>query len=217
MKTIISILLLFLLSSCIEIIDDISMNNDGSGTFKYSINLSQSKVKVNSYLALDSINGEKAMKLSDVKYKISTFKNNLKSQPGISNVVISENYDDYIIKIQCDFDNLSNLQKGIQKSISLTLGGEETKYEWISFNDNVFFRSVPDMTNRISDKLKIDYTKLNEGSYTSITRFKKLVDKCENDSSVISKSGNAVMLKTTTKNIIENIHTLDNKITLKQN
>ena len=59
MKTIISILLLFLLSSCIEIIDDISMNNDGSGTFKYSINLSQSKVKVNSYLALDSINGEK--------------------------------------------------------------------------------------------------------------------------------------------------------------
>ena len=186
------------------------MNNDGSGTFKYSINLSQSKVKVNSYLALDSINGEKVMKLPDV-----TFKNNLKSQSGISNVVISENYDDYIIKIQCDFDNLSNLQKGIQKSISLTLGGDETKYEWVSFNDNVFFRSVPDVTNRISDKLKIDYSKLNEGSYISITRFRKLVDKCENDSSIVSKSGNAVVLKTTHKNIIENIHTLDNKITLK--
>ena len=134
----ISIFLLFILSSCIEIIDDISINDDGSGTFKYSINLSQSKVKVNSYLALDSINGEKVMKLPDVKSKVLIFKNNLKLQPGISNVVISENYEDYIIKIQCDFDNLSNLQKGIQKSISLTLGGEETNYEWISFNNNVF-------------------------------------------------------------------------------
>ena len=149
----ISIFLLFILSSCIEIIDDISINDDGSGTFKYSINLSQSKVKVNSYLALDSINGEKVMKLPDVKSKVLIFKNNLKLQPGISNVVISENYEDYIIKIQCDFDNLSNLQKGIQKSISLTLGGEETNYEWISFNNNVFFRSVPDLTNQISEKL----------------------------------------------------------------
>jgi hypothetical protein len=217
MKFIISILLLFILSSCIEIIDDITINNDGSGTFKYSINLSQSKVKVNSYLALDSINGQKAMKLPDLKNKVLIFKNNLKSQTGISNVTISENYEDYIIKIQCDFDNLTNLQKGIQKSISLTLGGQETTYEWISFNNDIFFRSVPDMTNRISDKLKIDYTKLNEGSYTSITRFKKLIDKCENDSSVVSKSGTAVMLKTTPKNIIENIHILDNKITLKQN
>ena len=78
-------------------------------------------------------------------------------------------------------------------------------------------RNENDPTTKLLHKLKIDYTKLNEGSYTSITRFKKLVDKCENDSSVISKSGNAVMLKTTTKNIIENIHTLDNKITLKQN
>jgi hypothetical protein len=215
MKFIISILLLFILSSCIEIIDDITINNDGSGTFKYSINLSQSKVKVNSYLALDSINGQKAMKLPDLKNKVLIFKNNLKSQTGISNVTISENYEDYIIKIQCDFDNLTNLQKGIQKSISLTLGGQETTYEWISFNNDIFFRSVPDMTNRISDKLKIDYTKLNEGSYTSITRFKKLIDKCENDSSVVSKSGTAVMLKTTPKNIIENIHILDNKIYLK--
>lgn len=211
----ISIFLLFILSSCIEIIDDISINDDGSGTFKYSINLSQSKVKVNSYLALDSINGEKVMKLPDVKSKVLIFKNNLKLQPGISNVVISENYEDYIIKIQCDFDNLSNLQKGIQKSISLTLGGEETNYEWISFNNNVFFRSVPDLTNQISEKLKLDYSKLNEGSYTSITRFKKLVGKYENYSSIISKNGNSVMLKTTPKNIIENIHILDNKITLK--
>ena len=211
----ISIFLLFILSSCVEIIDDISINDDGSGTFKYSINLSQSKVKVNSYLALDSINGEKVMKLPDVKSKVLIFKNNLKLQPGISNVVISENYEDYIIKIQCDFDNLSNLQKGIQKSISLTLGGEETNYEWISFNNNVFFRSVPDLTNQISEKLKLDYSKLNEGSYTSITRFKKLVGKYENYSSIISKNGNSVMLKTTPKNIIENIHILDNKITLK--
>jgi hypothetical protein len=215
MRFIISIILLFILSSCIEIIDDITINNDGSGTFKYSINLSQSRVKVNSYLALDSINGQKVMKLTDLKNKVLLFKNNLKSQPGISNVIISENYEDYIIKIQCDFDNLSNLQKGIQKSISLTTGGQEKEYEWVSFNNGIFFRSVPDITNRISESMKFDYSKLEEGNYTSISRFKKLVDKCENDSSIISKSGTAVMIRTTPNDIIKNIHILDNKITLK--
>ena len=52
-------LVLFGLSSCIEIIDDLSLKSDGSGTFKYSVNLSSSKIKVNSILALDSIDGKK--------------------------------------------------------------------------------------------------------------------------------------------------------------
>ena len=60
-------LLILLLTSCIEIIEDLKLNSDGSGTFKYSINLSQSKTKTSAILALDSLYGEKVPKISEIK------------------------------------------------------------------------------------------------------------------------------------------------------
>jgi hypothetical protein len=95
-------LLLFIplfLSSCIEIIDDLSFNSDGSGTFKYTINLSSSKVKVNSILQLDSLNGKKVLKLPEIKVKINQFKSILASQSGISNVKIEINEPEFFVKL----------------------------------------------------------------------------------------------------------------------
>jgi hypothetical protein len=71
------LLLIFTLTSCVEIIDDIKLNLDGSGVFKYTINLSQSKTSVTSILALDSLDGKKVMKLPEIKENIKTFKEHL--------------------------------------------------------------------------------------------------------------------------------------------
>lgn len=64
-------LLVILLSfnSCIEIIDDITIKNDGSGTLKYTINLSSSKIKINSILALDSLDGRKIPTIAEIEEK----------------------------------------------------------------------------------------------------------------------------------------------------
>ena len=88
-------ILLFLLTSCVELIDEIQLNNDGSGKFKYVINLSQSRSNVSSMLLLDSINGKKNLKLPEIKQKINSFKLTLAKQEGISNVIVVENYTDY--------------------------------------------------------------------------------------------------------------------------
>ena len=56
-----------MLSACIEILDDIKFNADGSGTFKYTINLSSSKVKINSILALDSLDGKKVPSKNEIQ------------------------------------------------------------------------------------------------------------------------------------------------------
>ena len=58
MKYLLLFFLIGLVTSCIEISDDLTLNNDGSGTLRYKINLSASKVKVNSILALDSLDGK---------------------------------------------------------------------------------------------------------------------------------------------------------------
>ena len=92
------LLLIFTLTSCVEIIDDIKLNLDGSGVFKYTINLSQSKTSVTSILALDSLDGKKVMKLPEIKENVKTFKEHLSKEDGISNVIITENYTEYIIQ-----------------------------------------------------------------------------------------------------------------------
>ena len=114
-------ILLFLLTSCVELIDEIQLNNDGSGKFKYVINLSQSKTNVSSMLLLDSINGKKNLKLPEIKEKINSFKQNLSKQEGISNVLITENYTDYIIKFECNFENLEKLKTAIENSFPLPI------------------------------------------------------------------------------------------------
>ena len=73
MKYLLFILTIAILSSCIEISDDLTLNNDGSGTLRYKINLSASKVKVNSILALDSLDGKPVPSKTEISAKINEF------------------------------------------------------------------------------------------------------------------------------------------------
>ena len=214
-KFLLLILISFLsLTSCIEIIDDITINSDGSGTFKYTINLSQSRVKVNSILALDSLEGRKVPEINEIKTEIETFRKTLSQQPGISNVKIESNYTDYIFKISCNFSSISNLQTGIVKSVEITTGKKIETIDWISKSEKSFERDLPSI---VTDRINLygrDLEAFKEGTYTSITRFDKKIKTTENDSSVISKNGMAVLLKTDTYSLIYNTQKMNNKISI---
>lgn len=207
--------LILLLSSCIEIIEDLKLNTDGSGTFKYAINLSSSKTKVTSILALDSIYGEKVPKISDIRIKIGDFKRTLQEQEGISNVLITEDYTNYIIKFQCDFKSVENLEQALKNSIKKLYQNEYYEYDWISFKDNVLKRKTPIFY--IDDIRKFgDIDKLKTGTYTSITRFTSKIDTFENKNSLRSKTNMALMIKTTPDLLLNDQTILNNKIILKK-
>src|SRR4051794_36380423 len=91
--------LILALSSCVDIWDDITIHADGSGTYNYRINMSASKVKINSILALDSVDGRRIPKLAEIKEKIEYYRNKLEEKQGISSVRVESNYDDFIFKI----------------------------------------------------------------------------------------------------------------------
>ena len=210
-------LLILLLSSCIEIIEDLKINLDGSGTFKYSINLSQSKTKTTAILALDSLYGEKVPKISEIKQKISLFEKTLKEQEGITNVIINEDYENYIVKLQCDFKNVECLEKGLKNSISKLYQTNEYDYDWIGYKGKTLIRKTPifnlDDIRKFGDK---DIDKLKTGTYTSITRFESKIDTFENINSIRSKSNMALMIKVTPDMLLINQNLLDNKIKLKK-
>ena len=211
-------LFLFGLSSCIEIIDDITINEDGSGTFKYSINLSSSKVKINSVLALDSLEGEKVPSVDEIAEIADRVVALLKEQEGITNVDFNSNYTDFVFRLECDFSSLETLQQVIK-----TLIVSESKHNdlpelekpWITYNQEKLVRSIPTITiKKASEINKPDIDLLKQGMYTSITRFHKDVAKMDNPSGVISKNKRAVMVRATPYSLIQNPKLLDNTIFL---
>lgn len=213
-----SLFVLFGVSSCVEIIDDITINNDGSGTLKYTINLSSSKVKINSILALDSLDGKRVPKKDEMAENLAEFQKKLDEKAGISNVVIEQDFTNYIFKFSCDFKSVDALQKAMKEIVT---EGEQFKnvkavnHEWLSWDGTKLVRSIPDFTYEVPESIKAeDLERLKEGSYTSITRFQRAVEKYENASAQVSKNKLAVMIKTTPYLLKENHNLIENTIYL---
>jgi hypothetical protein len=216
MKIILFLISLLSLTSCIELLDDITINSDGSGTFKYSINLSSSKSKVNSIIALDSIDGRKVPGISEIQQKILDFKTNLSKQPGIKNVVVEYNFTDYIFKMNCEFDNVKNLQIGLQKAFEITSGQvTSNQNDWLIWSNNKLERNIPTITvERFKSSKWLDTQLLSSGTYTSISRFDKEIESFTNIISKVSKTKKAIMTQVKTDELFNNTQLLKNKILL---
>ncbi len=212
------ITLLFGLSSCIEIIDDLTLNPDGSGTFKYNINLSSSKVKVNSILALDSLDGKKVPSIEEIQERIDKIAKELRMQQGITQVVVDANYTDFILKLSFDFTSLEALQNGVKAVIKMESGDKplnQIDYNWVSFENNVLKRSIPQLNFKQSEQLdEADRELLKTGSYTAITRFNKEISEYSNELAMLSKNKRAVLLRTDPYSLMQNPNLLDNTIQL---
>jgi hypothetical protein len=210
--------LILCLSSCIEIIDDVTINNDGSGNLKYTINLSASKVKINSILALDSLDGHRVPTKDEIAERISSFQKRLEAKTGISNVLVETNFTDYIFKVHCDFSSIDALQTAIKdviKEESKEKNLKELDHNWMSWDGNKLVRSVPDITIERAKSLKAeDAELLKQGNYTSITRFQRPVDKFDNTNAVLSKNKLAVMVKTNPYALTQDYNLLENTIYL---
>ena len=198
--------------------DELTIHDDGSGTLKYAINLSSSRVKVNSILALDSLDGKKVPSIEEIKTKVSLFKKTLSLQNGISNISISENYLDFIFKFECDFTSIDLLQEGLRKTFSITLNDKSilaSDFSWLFWDSKVLERSVPSIaTNKLNGITENDLSLLKTGTYTSITRFDRGVERFENPLSKLSKDKKALMLRTDTYSLKEKHSLLENTIYL---
>ncbi len=217
-KFIFPIIIISLFSSCIELIDDITIHNDGTGTFKYSINLSSSRLKVNSILALDSLDGKKVPSMGEIKNKINAFTSALKSQNGLSNVRSEFDEANLILKLFVDFKNVGQLEQGIKNSI-IAVSKEKSSLEmnesWIEWDGKTLKRSVPlTAFKRNNEFTSSDVDLLKTGTYTSISRFDRTIDRTENGNSKLNPSKLACMLKVNAFDLRNNNKLIENSITL---
>ena len=206
------------LTSCIDIIDDITINNDGSGTLKYTINLSSSKLKINSILALDSLDGKRVPSIDEIKSRVASFQKRFEAKAGISNVKIESDYVNYFFRLSCDFSSVSTLQKAIKDVIeeeSEEKNIPELNNNWLTWDGTKLSRNIPDITVKKTKELKVeDIELLKQGKYSSVTRFQRTIDKCDNPAAQLSPNKLAVLVKTNTYSLSQNYKLLENTIYL---
>lgn len=211
-------IVLFSMTSCIDIFDDLTIHNDGSGTYKYSINLSASKLKINSILALDSLDGKKVPAISEIKTEINRVKALFEAKDGISNVSIESDFENFLFKIQCDFENVTALENAILsiiKAENLVKNLEYLSDGWFKFENNKYERSIPSIyIEKIKDLNPTEIQLLTEGKYRSITRFDREIEKFDNQNGKLNPSKTAIALQTNIYSLINNSKLLENTIYL---
>ena len=213
----ITLFLTFTCTACFEIVEEVNLNNDGSGSFCFTINMSQSKLNLNSMLLLDSVNGRPVPKINDLKVILKKAETKLK-EGNITNLNLKENWEAYIFSISGNFDNIETLNKAIN-NISASFGkfqGMPLKEgDNFSYKDKIFKRlynyNLVDDYNSLPEKDKII---VKNAKYTSIYRFNSLVKSFSNPDALKSKSGKAMMLKLNIKDLITNNKSLANSIIL---
>jgi hypothetical protein len=100
-----SVTALFFLQSCVEIVEEITVNNDRSGKIALSVNIG----KQNGLFGLISQFADLSF-MDEIEDEVGKTISVLKQQPGISNVVFEKGNK---MRLSFDFDNHKNLNKAL--------------------------------------------------------------------------------------------------------
>jgi len=205
-------------SSCFQIIEEINMTGNGSGTVDLTVNLSASKTKVASIMLLDSINGYKVPDKQTIQKEMDEVVAHLKNSRGISNVKKKVDFQNYIVSVSFAFENISNINN-INQSVLKKLKINTTSNSSYLYNvaGGTFQRNYTHTKEAVTqyNKLKPEVKNIfKEATYTSIYRFDKPVITSANPLAKISKTRKAVLLNTGIPGLINGKTNISNKITL---
>lgn len=215
-------LLLLLTSSCFDVLEEVNLNKDGSGSMVLTVNMSKSKTKLASIMLLDSVNGYKIPSRDDIDLALNDAVAHLKKSNGISNIKTTKDFDNYIFSISCDFKDIESLNGITAELISKQNQKGKTKFNTKNFgylpNSKIFERRF---TYDPSIKKSFDYLEnenkkvFEDAGFIAIYRFNdQKVQSVSNTLSRVAPSKKAVMLKIDAMSFIKGEKTIQNTIQL---
>lgn len=186
------------LTSCFDILDKVNVKADGSGEYSLILNASKSKTRLASISKMETINGKKVPKRTEIEAKINEAARIFKTVPGISNVKTSMDFDNYIIKLSCNFKKIENVNSGLEQLKARNILGE-------MIPTNIYMHNPAKKTfvrNKINT-FKSDYDKLsssdkevfNNAKYTSVLQFENTVKSQSNNAYLLSPNRKAMKLE----------------------
>lgn len=205
-------------TSCFEIIEDITLKKDGSGSMQYTLNFSQSMTKIKSLLIMDEVEGYKIPTERKIQFEFDKIVAVSKRVEGIFNVTNFADMDNYIFTYSCDFSSVENLNTLVDsiRSFKSNKNFKDGKYFNYSKGDKTFVRfdntAIKDFYQKLSDSEK---TIFNGSVYTCVYKFENEIDSLSNNNAKLSLSKKAVLLKLEILEVLNSHSTIKNQIQLK--
>ena len=208
---------ILMLQSCFEIVEQVFIKEDGSGTFELVLNMSKSKTKINSIMKMKKVNGHEVPDKEEIAKKVNDLEKTIQHTPGISNVKTSLDFDNYIATLSCSFNKVSNLNAAV-KNI-----GNKEKTNNPALEKFYDYDAAGKLFSRLNKfSLKDEYYKMSNAdreifataNYTSIFRFVTDVTAASNKESKVAGNKKAVMLKLNALDVITGKKSIENKINL---
>lgn len=211
------ILLSFAFSGCFDLVEEVNLHADGSGTFGFAANLSQSKIKLQTILALDSLDGYKIPSKEQISREFEKAVRILEKSEGISHVSDKIDFDNYIFGLNFSFTQvkflnlaLADLHKSFTNGKPLP-ANNGFRQEGKTFERLSEYKAPKEMKSAA----KKDITVLNEAFLTCIYRFDRNISSFSNPDAKLSKNGKAVLLKISIPDLISGTKTIANTIQTK--
>ncbi|CEJ68038.1 hypothetical protein BN1195_00320 [Chryseobacterium oranimense G311] len=219
MKNFLKLFILFfpflLLTSCFDILDKVNVKADGTGEYTIILNASKSKTRLASISKMETINGKKVPKKAEIENKINEAARIFKGTPGISNVKTSMDFDNYIIKLSCNFKKIENINAGLEQLKAKNILGKMIPTQIYSQN-----LDKKTLTRNKVNTFKADYDKLgkadkeifNNARYISVMQFENTVKSQTNSAYLLAPNKKAVKLEADILDLIFQKKQLQNTI-----
>lgn len=212
-KMILGLTILFSLSSCFEIIEELDLKKDHSGDFTYTLNMSASRLELNTILKLDSFKGRAIPSAKDITADMDKAILLIRQSSGINKAVYTKNWEDYIFEFKIGFDSLAALDRALNQTYQkLSKSKEPLKDRLLMANGRLKRTS---RLNRLSWFKKLNSKEiqdLSKANYTCVYRFQEKIKSQSNTHANTSKNGMASLLKSDIKSLLKQQKSVANTI-----
>lgn len=207
-----------LLSSCFEIIEDVTVKKDGTGTMKLTVNFSQSKTKIGAIMLMDSIHGYKVPGRNEIEEQIEQATARLRTVKGISNVNHTVDFTNFIASINFSFRNVSDVNNMVKELLDEY--NVKTRIPFAYRYDREGAKFAREYTP--SADAREQFNKLNEkdreifrlASYIGILRFENTINSYSNRGAKMSKNQLAIMQRLPLSDLVSGKADISNQIQL---
>lgn len=217
MKGFIYLFISISLSSCFDIIEDVSYEDAKKGKYTLIANCSQSKTRLKTILKLDTFMGVNIPSEAEIRNTIAKAELAIKKTSGVSNVSKTLDFENYIFNISFKFDSTAVLNKALNNAALATSNKNNLPF-WNVFdftNQHFTRKKIPnDSIAKILTKDKGKLNLINGASITSVYKFSTEVKSVTNAKAIIAKNKKAVMLKQSIKDVMLNPSIFTNTIKL---
>jgi hypothetical protein len=188
---------LFIFAGCFELIEEMTLNDNGSGTYKLTYDMSASKDMINMMRSFTAGTED------DITTSFGGFDEGLddiEAKPGISNAEVIADSVNYVFSLKFDFDSISSLNDVLAEILSDENGSGVAAF---TYSGNELVRNHDsDMKSMLIDDEEDDprfeemmMLQYKDVSFTTIYHFNKRVRNVSNDLAEIKNNGRTVEMK----------------------